>query len=116
MTRNDHPEFQSATLAESSLCRSGSPPPPPPPPASPLLAIGAVLSLLVIASVPAGAGMKPLLHLSLPVEAETRAGAGAEAHSILFLCVLASAAAQVSPTCAAQARAADLSVSGSLGE
>ena len=114
MTRNDHPEFQSATLAESSLCRSGTPLPPPP--ASPLLAIGAVLSLLVIASVPAGAGMKPMLHLSLPAEAETRAGAGAEAHSILFPCVLEAEAAQVSPTCAAQALAADLSVSGSLGE
>lgn len=104
----------SPTLAETSFRRSL--PEMPPSPATPALAIGAVLSLLLIASVPAGAGMKPLLHLSLPVEAETRAGAGAEAHSILSVCVLTEAA-QVSPTCAAQpTQPPDLSVSGSLTE
>lgn len=106
MTQNDHstyPDLQqdhlSHTLAETSFRRGM--PDMPPSPASPVLAIGAVLSLLLIASVPAGAGMKPLLQLSLPVEAETRVGAGAEAHSILSVCVLTTEAAQVIPTCAA---------------
>lgn len=132
MTRNDHristaavsaavstavrfdTDHRSQTLAETSFRRSL--PEMPPTPASPVLAIGAILSLLLIASVPAGAGLKPLLQLSLPVEAETRAGAGAEAHSFLSICVLIEAA-QVSPTCAAQPIASpDLSVSGSMTE
>jgi hypothetical protein len=108
MTRNDNrisppiprDDHMSPTLAETSFRRSRTEMPPPP--ASVVLAIGAVLSLLLVASVPAGAGMKPILHLSLPVEAETRAGAGAEAHSILSVCVLTTEAAQVAPTCAAQ--------------
>ena len=124
MTRNDRrvsnnapkirEDHQSHTLAETSFRRSL--PDMPPTPASPALAIGAVLSLLLLASVPAGAGMKPLLQLSLPVEAETRAGAGAEAHSFLSICVLTEAA-QVTPTCAADSTSPeDLSVSGSLTE
>ena len=105
---------RSHTLAETSFRRGRAELTPTP--ASPLMAIGAVLSLLVLASVPAGAGMKPVLHLSLPVEAETRAGAGAEAHSILSVCVLTEAA-QVTPTCAAQPLSdQNLAVSGSLTE
>ena len=105
---------RSQTLAETSFRRAS--PLLQPKPVSPVLAIGAILSLLLLASVPAGAGMKPLLQLSLPVEAETRAGAGAEAHSFLSICVLTEAA-QVSPTCAAEPLASpDLTVSGSLTE
>jgi hypothetical protein len=108
MTRNDNrtsapnsrQDHVSPTLAETSFRHRGAEMPPPP--ASAVLALGAVLSLILLASVPAGAGMKPVLHLSLPVEAETRAGAGAEAHSILSVCVLSAEAAQVTPTCAAQ--------------
>ena len=114
-TTNFGEKHLSHTLAETSFRRRL--PEMPPSPASPALAIGAVLGLLLIASVPAGAGMKPLLQLSLPVEAETRAGAGAEAHSILSVCVLTAEAAQVTPTCAAEPTTSqDLSVSGSLTE
>lgn len=96
-------------LAETSFRRAL--PAMPPTPASPILALGAVLSLILLASVPAGAGMKPLLSLTLPAEAETRVGAGAEAHSILSVCVLPPEAAQVTPSCAARsASAPDLGV------